>query len=388
LRENVVHRFGEVCDHGIDRSVSQAVSLFDPVSGEHENSAASACGRQRHISDMISDHPGACEVGAEVALRLLEGGGIGFATDTCLTRGVRAHPGLLDRDARFVEVSHETGVEGLVVGQGEEAPSDTALVGDHGQAKACVAKSSECCQDAGDEVVVLGAVSIADVFDEGPIAIEKNERRSMHDLETMARAIPGCKSRFQSRRVAMPSIERVTVYAASSRRASPSLFELARSLGWGIAERGWTLVYGGADIGLMGALADAALGAGGRVEGVILDTFSRVAHAGLHELETVEDMRSRKAGLAHRGDAYVILPGGFGTLEELSEILVERQLERHRRPVVLVDFEGFWQPLLAQFDRMEATGVLHPEHHGVIDVVDGARAALDLLDAYVASPEP
>ena len=185
----------------------------------------------------------------------------------------------------------------------------------------------------------------------------------------------------------MPSIERVTVYAASSRRASPCLFELARSLGWGIAERGWTLVYGGADIGLMGALADAALGAGGRVEGVILDTFARVAHAGLHELETVEDMRSRKAGLAHRGDAYVILPGGFGTLEELSEILVERQLEKHRRPVVLVDFEGFWQPLLAQFDRMEATGVLHPDHRRVIDVVDGARAALDLLDAYIASPD-
>src|SRR6201999_2576876 len=116
------------------------------------------------------------------------------------------------------------------------------------------------------------------------------------------------------------------VYAGSAPRAAEEHLALARELGRGIVRHGWTVVYGGARIGLMGALADAALEAGGRVEGVILDTFARVAHASLHDLVTVGDMRSRKAGLAHRGDAYVVLPGGFGTLEELSEILVERQL--------------------------------------------------------------
>src|ERR1700704_1133986 len=111
----------------------------------------------------------------------------------------------------------------------------------------------------------------------------------------------------------MPAISSVTVYAASAPDAPPALRTLARDLGRGIAKRGWLLVYGGARIGLMGELADAALACGGRVEGVILDTFARVAHAGLHALETVGDMRSRKAALAHRGDAFVALPGGFGT---------------------------------------------------------------------------
>jgi len=178
------------------------------------------------------------------------------------------------------------------------------------------------------------------------------------------------------------------VYAASSPRAPAELIELARGLGWGIAERGWTLVYGGARIGLMGALADAALAAGGRVEGIILDTFARVAHADLHALETVTDMRSRKAGLAHRGDAYVVLPGGFGTLEELSEILVERQLGLHRRPLVLVDHAGFWKPLLAQVDRMVELDLLRERYREVPIVVSSARAALDHLDAWAASPDP
>ncbi len=155
---------------------------------------------------------------------------------------------------------------------------------------------------------------------------------------------------------------------------------VARELGAGIAERGWILVYGGANVGLMGECADAALAAGGRVEGVILDSFSRVAHHGLDQLEVVADMRSRKAGLADRGDAFVALPGGFGTLEEFSEILVERQLDHHRKPLLLVSPDGFWNPLLAQFERMAQAGLLYAEYTRILDVVGDAAGALAVLE--------
>src|SRR5690349_5544110 len=176
-------------------------------------------------------------------------------------------------------------------------------------------------------------------------------------------------------------IRSVTVYAGSAPRAPAELLVLARDLGRGIAERGWCVVYGGARIGLMGALADAALEAGGRVEGVILDTFARVAHQGLHALDTVDDMRSRKAGLARRGDAFVALPGGFGTLEELSEILVERQLGLHAKPLILVNVDGFWDPLLALVERQIAAGLVRPAYRELMTVVPDAAGALAALDA-------
>jgi uncharacterized protein (TIGR00730 family) len=184
----------------------------------------------------------------------------------------------------------------------------------------------------------------------------------------------------------VPPIRSVTVYAASAPESPPALRALARNLGAGIAERGWLLVYGGARIGLMGELADAALARGGRVEGVILDTFARVAHQQLHVLDTVGDMRSRKAALAHRGDAFVTLPGGFGTLEELSEILVERQLRFHRKPLVLVNFEGFWDPLLALVERQIAAGLVKPAYRELLTVVPDAAGALAALAVAAERP--
>jgi uncharacterized protein (TIGR00730 family) len=182
----------------------------------------------------------------------------------------------------------------------------------------------------------------------------------------------------------------VTVYAGSRRRARAEHLALAAELGRAIAGRGWVLVYGGANVGLMGACADAALEAGGRVEGVILDSFARVAHQGLHALDVVADMRTRKAGLARSGDAFVALPGGFGTLEEVSEILVERQLGFHRKPLVLVNPDGFWEPLLALFARMSEAGLLATEHAAVPCVVSDVAGALAVIDAAPAVdvPEP
>ncbi len=171
----------------------------------------------------------------------------------------------------------------------------------------------------------------------------------------------------------------VTVYAGSRRQSPPAYVEIARELGQAIAGRGWGLVYGGANIGLMGECADAALAAGGQVQGVILDTFSRVAHQGLHALEVVDNMRERKAGLAHRGDAFVALPGGFGTLEELSEILVERQLAHHQKPLLLVSPDGFWDPLLAQFERMVKDGLLKPKYLSIVSIVPDAEGAIEIL---------
>jgi uncharacterized protein (TIGR00730 family) len=173
----------------------------------------------------------------------------------------------------------------------------------------------------------------------------------------------------------------VTVYAGSRRRARPEHLALAAELGREIARAGWVLVYGGANVGLMGACADAALAAGGRVEGVILDSFSRIAHRGLHALEVVADMRLRKAGLARAGDAFVALPGGFGTLEEISEILVERQLAFHAKPLVLVNPDGFWDPLLALFERMKQDGLLAPDHAACCACAKDVREALDLVRA-------
>jgi uncharacterized protein (TIGR00730 family) len=184
----------------------------------------------------------------------------------------------------------------------------------------------------------------------------------------------------------MPIVRAVTVYAGSSRSASGTHLAVARELGTELARRGWVVVYGGARIGLMGALADAALEAGGRVEGVILDTFARVAHASLHDLVTVTDMRSRKAGLAHRGDAYVVLPGGFGTLEELSEILVERQLALHARPLVLVNVEGFWDPLLEQIGRQIACGLVKQRYRELLTVVADAREAVAAIARHASEP--
>jgi hypothetical protein len=146
---------------------------------------------------------------------------------------------------------------------------------------------------------------------------------------------------------------RIAVFCASSKRAPDDLLAAAAVVGAQIARRGHVLIYGGGRTGLMGALADAALDARGVVHGVILRDFIEqdVHHTGIAELHSVDDMRARKAGLDERADAFVALPGGLGTLEELLEILSFRKLGLHRRPLVLLNLRGFFDGLLAQLDR-------------------------------------
>jgi hypothetical protein len=176
---------------------------------------------------------------------------------------------------------------------------------------------------------------------------------------------------------------RIAVFCGSSRSSPEPFLAAARSVGHEIGQRGHTLIYGGGRTGLMGAVADAALAAGGSVEGVILREFIEqdVHHLGLDELYEVGDMRSRKAGLDERADAFIALPGGFGTLEELAEILSFRKLRLHHRLLVFVDTEGFWQPLLAQIERGIEHQLDSPDVRDYFRVTEDPVEAVTLCEA-------
>lgn len=159
-----------------------------------------------------------------------------------------------------------------------------------------------------------------------------------------------------------------------------------RELGAEIARRRWRLVYGGASVGLMRTLADAALAGGGDVVGVIPEALVQreVAHNGLSKLHVVANMHQRKAMMAELADGFVVAPGGFGTLEEAFEILTGRQLAFHEKPVVFLDVRGFWAPLVELFDRSVAEGILRPHLREHVVLAATAAAALDELVAPVA----
>lgn len=181
----------------------------------------------------------------------------------------------------------------------------------------------------------------------------------------------------------------ICVYCASSNAVAPTHFAAARTLGRHIAQRGDTLVYGGADVGLMGALARAVKDGGGRVIGIMpeLITAERISFTDADEFIVTRDMRERKARMAALADVFLVLPGGFGTLEELAEILVLRQLREHTKPIVLLNVEGFYEPLIALFEHYYREGFAKPwrELYHVSDDVEGA---FDYLDHYAPVPAP
>ena len=184
----------------------------------------------------------------------------------------------------------------------------------------------------------------------------------------------------------MVALSSVCVFCGSSRGEGEQWAAAARSLGALLAERGIELVYGGGHVGLMGEVADAALAAGGRVVGVIPSgLFSReVAHRRVTELHEVGSMHERKALMYDRSDAFVALPGGFGTLDELAEVVTWTQLGLHGKPTVLLDVDGFWDPFVALLDGMAASGFLRPQNRDLVHVRDTPEAAL----AHLENAEP
>jgi len=154
-----------------------------------------------------------------------------------------------------------------------------------------------------------------------------------------------------------------------------------------IAERGHGLVYGGATVGTMGAVADAALAAGGAVMGVIPEVLKdrEIEHRGLAELHVVRSMHERKAMMADRADAFVALPGGYGTLDEFVEVLTWAQLRIHSKPCLLVNVRGYYDGLLSFLDRCVAEGFLKPENRALIQVAADADEALRIMEELWAA---
>jgi uncharacterized protein (TIGR00730 family) len=185
------------------------------------------------------------------------------------------------------------------------------------------------------------------------------------------------------------AIRAVCVYCGSSPGVRPDYRAAAVRFGELLARRGVTLVYGGAAVGLMGAVADAALGAGGEVIGVLPRHLAskEIAHPGLTRLELVATMHERKSRMAELADACVALRGGIGTLEELFETWTWGQLGLHRKPCGLLDVAGYYGPLTGFLDRMLEEGFVRPEHRAMLVTSADAAALLDALAAHRPPPQ-
>ncbi len=180
------------------------------------------------------------------------------------------------------------------------------------------------------------------------------------------------------------------VYCGSSNDVDPRHLEGAAELGRLAARRGVEIVFGGGHVGLMGALADGALAEGGRVTGVIPEHLKNreLGHKGVSELIVVDSMHARKKRMFELSDAFCVLPGGFGTLDEAFEVITWKQLGLHDKPVVLVNLAGYWDPLLGMFDHQIGAGYVRPRHTRLFRVVERVESVLDALAAASAPALP
>ena len=178
--------------------------------------------------------------------------------------------------------------------------------------------------------------------------------------------------------------KRVCVFCGSADGVRPVYRAAAIELGQAIAARGWTLVYGGGKVGLMGAVADAALNAGGQVIGVIPQALieKEIGHGAVSQLIITQTMHERKAYMADHSDAVVTLPGGFGTLDEFAEMVTWAQLGYHRKPLILASIDGFFDPLLALMSYMAQEGFIKKQHIGIAVVQPDIPSVMHTLETY------
>lgn len=182
----------------------------------------------------------------------------------------------------------------------------------------------------------------------------------------------------------------ICVYCSSSDRIDHTYFSAARALGEQIAQRGWSLVYGGGSVGLMGAVAISVQAAGGKVVGVIRQALldREVGYLEADELIVTTTMRERKRLMDERSDVFMTLPGGFGTLEELLEIMTLRQLAYHDRPIIIVNLHGYFTPLLAMFEQIFAERFTDERHRRLFTVVESIDEALTVIGNYTPPALP
>jgi uncharacterized protein (TIGR00730 family) len=179
-------------------------------------------------------------------------------------------------------------------------------------------------------------------------------------------------------------VRSVCVFCGSRSGTEPAYEEAARAVGRTLADKGITLVYGGGHVGLMGVVADAALGAGGEVVGVIPRALleREIAHTGLTDQRVVDSMHERKALMSDLSEGFVALPGGTGTLEEFFEVLTWAQLGEHRKPCGLLNADGYYDPLLSVFDHMVTKGFLSEEHRSMVLVETEPEPLLEAFERY------
>jgi hypothetical protein len=184
-------------------------------------------------------------------------------------------------------------------------------------------------------------------------------------------------------------VRRVAVYCGSADGNNPAFLAEARALGAAIAAAGLEMVYGGANVGLMGAVADAALAGGAEVIGILPDVLAEkeIAHTALTRLELVPSMHQRKARMVELADAFLVLPGGYGTLEEVLEAVTWAQMGLHAKPCILINTAGYWDGLLAFLDTAVTAGFLKVKNRALLRVAATADEAVGLVADFESNRE-
>lgn len=181
-----------------------------------------------------------------------------------------------------------------------------------------------------------------------------------------------------------PNLPSICVFCGSSNGADPAYVQTAKELGQRIAASGLGLVFGGATVGLMGVLADAAIAGGAEVIGVMPEVLMdrEIANRGITHFHVVKTMHERKALMYDHADAFITLPGGYGTLDEFMEIVTWAQLKIHQKPCILLNINGYYDSFLAFLDHAVAQGFIKPENRRLIQVADDAEAALTITQNH------